>query len=329
MTACKAPMSLPLFFRILFLTLLVLGTAAPGLPAKSRISDYQPVFIPFYNEDGILLTAVRRYNRGDHPHFLVLDPQRFVFSEMTAERILTLPPAGDDAWRHTPFSLALARQTYPPYPLENDGLREAEYPVSGFFLTADLCPAKKPLDRGFFEATMALPRKPPIPVALMISGLWIRRHEADLAWLKDQVSAGKLSVTWVNHSFSHPYDPAAPQDKNFLLMNKTEFTHEVLFLERLLLERDITPSPFFRFPGLVSDRQLIESLRDLCLIPVGSGAWLAKGESPKAGSVILVHANGNDPEGIRRLISFYDHQREAFHRGSTTFLPLKDAFLAR
>ena len=321
-------MALP-FFLTLFLTLLLFGIVATHLPAASLISDYHAVLIPFYGEDGTLLAAVRKYNRGDHRHYLVLDPQRFALSEMTAVKVLSSRPAGDEAWRETPFALALYRQTSPPYPIQNDGLREAEHPVPGFFLTADLCPSKKPLDRVFFEATIALPLKPPVPLALMISGLWIQRHEADLAWLKDQIAAGKLAITWVNHSFTHPYDPNAPLEKNFLLMHKTGFTDEALFLERLLIEHGLIPSPFFRFPGLVSNRQLIESLRDLCLIPVGSNAWLAKGESPQMGSIILVHANGNEPEGIRRLFSFYDKQREAFRRGSTAFLPLREAFLPR
>lgn len=322
-------MAVPLFFRTLFLTLLLLGAAATHLPAASRISDYQAVFIPFYDEDGTLLAAVRKYNRADHRHYLVLDPQRFALSEMTAVKVLSTRPASDEAWRETPFSLALIRQTSPPYPVQNDGLREAEHPVPGFFLTADLCPSKKPLDRVFIEATMALPLKPPVPVALMISGLWIQRHEADLAWLKDQLAAGKLAITWVNHSFTHPYDPAAPPEKNFLLMRKKGFIDEVLFLERLLLEQGLIPSPFFRFPGLVSDRQLIESLCNLSLIPVGSSAWLAKRESPQAGSIILVHANGNEPEGIRLLLSFYDKQRESFRQGATALLPLREAFLPR
>jgi hypothetical protein len=316
---------LPLFF----LTLLLIGAAANRLPAASQISDYQPFFIPFYDEDGTLLAAVRKFNRDDHRHYLVLDPQRFALSEMTAEKVLSARPAGFEAWRQTPFSLALIRQTSPPYPLQNDGLREAEHPVPGFFLTADLCPSKKPLDRVFIEATMALPLKPPVPLAMMVSGLWIQRHQADLTWLKDQVAAGKLAITWVNHSYTHPYEPAAPLEKNFLLMRKAGFTNEVLFLERLLLEQELLPSPFFRFPGLVSDRQLIESLRDLCLIPVGSSAWLAKGESPQTGSIILVHANGNEPEGIRLLLSFYDHQRDAFRRGFTALLPLREALLLR
>lgn len=318
-----------LFFQVLLLTLLFICVSTSPLSAFSQISDYRVVFIPFYDENGTLQAAVRRYDRDGHPRFLVLDPQRFALSEMTAEKIHDSRPAGEEAWRRTPFSLALARQTSPPYPLQNDGLREAEHPVTGFFLTADLCPARKPLDRAFFEATMALPQKPPVPVALMITGLWIQRHEADLTWLKDQVAAGRLAITWVNHSFTHPYNPAAPPDRNFLLMNKREFAHEVLVLERLLLEHDLIPSPFFRFPGLVSDRQLIENLRDLHLIPIGSNAWLAKGESPRTGSVILVHANGNEPDGIRRLFSFYDTQRQALLRGSAALLPLGDAFLTR
>jgi hypothetical protein len=319
----------PFFFLTLFLTLLFLGIAVIPLPAASRISDYRAVFIPFYHEDGSLLAAVRRYNRGDDRLYLVLDPQSFTLSEMTAANVLSSRPAGDEPWRETPFFLALTRQTSPPYPTQNDGLREAEHPVPGFFLTADLCPAKRPLDRVFFEATAALSQKPPVPLALMISGLWIRSHESDLAWLKDQISAGKLAITWVNHSFSHPYDPTAPLEKNFLLMHKTQFREEVLFLERLLLEQGVTPSPFFRFPGLISDRQLIKSLRDLCLIPIGSNAWLAKGETPHEGSVILVHANGNEPEGIRLLLSFYDKQHDAFQRGSLALLPLREAFLPR
>ena len=320
---------LPLLFLTLLLPLLLIGAFASHLPAASQISDYQSVFIPFYNEDGILLAAVRKYSRTDHRHYLVLDPQRFALSEMTAEKVLSARPADFEAWRETTFAQALIRQTSPPYPLQNDGLREAEHPVPGFILTADLCPSQKPLDRFFIEATMALPLKPPVPLALMVSGLWIQRHEADLTWLKDQVAAGKLAITWVNHSYTHPYDPAAPLEINFLLMRSSGFTNEVLFLERLLLEQGVLPSPFFRFPGLVSDRQLIESLHDLCLIPVGSSAWLAKGESPQAGSIILVHANGNEPEGIHLLFSFYDRQREAFRRGSTALLPLREAILSR
>ena len=317
------------FFRILFLTLLLFGAIAPHPANASRISDYKAIFIPFYDDDGSILAAVRSYNRGDHLYYLVLDPRRFTFTETAAFKVHSSRPAGDAEWRETPFSLALIRQTSPPYPLHNDGLRESEHPVPGFFLTVDLCPAAKPLDRVIFEATMALPQKPPVPLAVMISGLWIRRHEADIGWLKDHVAAGRLAITWVNHSFTHHYDSASPLEKDFLLKHKAEFMEEVLSLERLFLEYGLIPSPFFRFPGLVSDRQLIERLRELHLIPVGSNAWLAKGEPPQAGSIILVHANGNEPEGIRLLLSFYDKQRDTFRQGSAALLPLREALRPR
>ena len=315
----------PLLLKIILppLLLFFLFATAADLFAASPISDYQSVFRPFYDADGTLLAATRRYSRGDDARFLVLDPDRFDFREMTAASVFESRPATADAWRETPFARALARQTAPPFPLQNDGLREAEHPVRGFFLTADLCPAKRPLDRGFIEALTALPLKQPVPLALMVSGLWIQRHQDDFAWLRNQVAAGKLAITWGNHSFTHPYDPAPPLEKNFLLSPGTDFTAEALSLEALLLEAGLIPSPFFRFPGLVSNRRLIEKLRDLQLIPIGSAAWLAKGETPRSGSLILVHANGNEPEGTRLLRDFLAGQRETFRRGDAALLPAR------
>jgi hypothetical protein len=324
MRDCRGTLSLP--FRTLLPLLFILATAAAELFAAPPISGYQPAFKPFYGEDGTLLAATRRYYRGDDAHFLVLDPERFEFREMAAATVLSARTAGDETWRETPFSRALVRQTSPPFPLQNDGLREAEHPMPGFFLTADLCPAKKSLDRRFIDALTALPLKPPVPITLMVSGLWIQRHSDDFAWLKNQAAAGRIAITWGNHSFTHRYDPAAPLEKNFLLSPGTDFASEVLSLEILLLEAGLTPSPFFRFPGLVSNRRRIEELRVLHLIPIGSNAWLAKGETPRSGSVILVHANGNEPEGIRLLHAFFAQQREAFRRGDTTLLPLREAF---
>ena len=49
--------------------------------------------------------------------------------------------------------------------------------------------------------------------------------------------------------------------------------------------------------------RLGEQLDGLGLIPLGSDAWLAKNEWPREGSIVLVHANGNEPLGVRRLMS--------------------------
>jgi hypothetical protein len=309
--------------------LLLLASASP-LPASASLSDYQAIFLPFRSDDGTLLAAVRKYRRGDQSYLLILDPQRFTLAERPED--LLVPGQGDPeaeaAWRRTPFFHALSRYTSSPFPLQNGGLRRAEHPVPGFFLTADLCPSRKPLDRDFISGTLALPLRRPIPLAFMVSGHWLQRHQADFAWLKTLAESGQLAITWVNHSFSHPYGPQAPLERNFLLARKTDFHQEVLMLEQLLIEQGVFPSPFFRFPGLVSDGELMESLRGLSLIPIGSDAWLAKGETPSQGSIILVHGNGNEPLGIRLLSSFYDRHREAFQRGQTSLLPLRDAFLS-
>jgi hypothetical protein len=94
-------------------------------------------------------------------------------------------------------------------------------------------------------------------VALAISGLWLMRHGADFQWLKEQERSGALEITWVNHSYHHPYVPGRPVANNFLLMPGFDMQSEILDEERLLIANGETPSIFFRFPGLVSDAALM------------------------------------------------------------------------
>ena len=93
-----------------------------------------------------------------------------------------------------------------------------------------------------------------------------------------------------------------------------------------MLEQGIIPSSFFRFPGLISNQQLIAELRAMSLIPVGSNAWLACGQNPKPGSIILVHGNGNEPKGIELLLTFYQERKEDLEKGALVLLPLREAF---
>jgi hypothetical protein len=46
------------------------------------------------------------------------------------------------------------------------------------------------------------------------------------------------------------------------------------------------------------------------LIPVGSDAWLGLNQWPKEGSIVLVHANGNEPIGIHRFLELMHKERE-------------------
>ncbi len=97
-------------------------------------------------------------------------------------------------------------------------------------------------------------------------------------------------------------------------------TREILDTERLLIANGETPSLFFRFPGLVSSDPLMETVRKFHLVTLGADAWLAIGQKPGPGSIVLVHPNGNEPEGLRRFAAAIAHGAIA-----QPFEPLTDA----
>jgi peptidoglycan/xylan/chitin deacetylase (PgdA/CDA1 family) len=74
---------------------------------------------------------------------------------------------------------------------------------------------------------------------------------------------------------------------------------EILRTERLIIANGETPSLFFRFPGLVSNDPLMEAVRRFHLVTLGADAWLAIGQKPGPGSIVLVHPNGNEPLGLK------------------------------
>jgi hypothetical protein len=191
----------------------------------------------------------------------------------------------------------------------NAGLRASSRLTKGSFLTGDLCPSHHPLDRDFIEKIEAESHSKTelgIPISLSITGVWLRRHEADFEWLKDQVETKSLSITWTNHSFHHPFSEKSPLEDTFMLEKGLDIDEEILGLERALVEHGVTPSVFFRFPGLASDLSLQNKMRDLHLVVLGTNAWIAKGQLPRNGSIILVHPNGNEEKGIKGFESLLE-----------------------
>lgn len=317
-------MRMPSLSRLILLTLLLCAIPPAAAPAAGagRITGYRAIFHPCRDAAGALQFAIRRYEIAGEPNVILVDPQTFVTTTVKLASLKSWSmPVGAELVTATPFYRALARATDPPYRLQNHGAVRAEQPVAGVFLTVDMCPSVRPFEREMFEAVAGMSRGTgPVPVAIAITGRWLERHGEEFAWLVEQVRQGRLDITWVNHSFSHPYHSGEPLERNFLLTPGTELEREVLQVEVMLLERGVAPSPFFRFPGLVSDGRLVQQLRGLSLIPLGSEAWLAKGEQPRSGSFILVHGNGNEPPGIRKLLPLL--------RGAEPprFLPLPRAF---
>ncbi|HNC45961.1 MAG TPA: polysaccharide deacetylase [Acidobacteriota bacterium] len=275
------------------------------IEGTTQIAEYRVVRLKcWYAQDDVLapLIAIRSFHCGRQEYLLTVDFNTLHTQIIKAEYLRTEPCAFGD-FAKTSFGQLLSTATTPPFPLQNDGLQAlskvSRYPV----LTVDLCPTPKSFERELFEKLIACPLPHPIPVTVCISGLWIKHHPAELQWLKQMVYERKLDITWANHSFHHHVQEHAPLQSNFLLMPHTDLNQEILELEKSLIEHGITPSVFFRFPGLVSDQHLVEMLCEYSLVPIGSNAWLAKGQSAQPGSLLLVHGNGNEPLGVRKFLA--------------------------
>ncbi|WP_457623487.1 polysaccharide deacetylase family protein [Persephonella sp.] len=181
--------------------------------------------------------------------------------------------------------------------LQNGGIKNGG--TDKFFLTVDLCPSskKEPFELGIIEKFIKKGHK---DIGFAVSGRWIIKNQKYLNWIKEKISEGKLKVIWINHSFNHFYDSKLPLDKNFLLKKGTNIEFEILEVEKILLKNGIIPSVFIRYPGLVADYKLRKKVAERYgLIALGSDSWLAKGELPTEGSIILIHGNKNEPKGIK------------------------------
>lgn len=276
------------------------------------VGDYQPIFNPGYNQQQQLLIAIRSYQQNGTRQLLVVNPDTFktqtilssTFNcpEMTAAVKIRLA--------NTPYMKALIQYTSPPFKLYNYGVIHALSAANGEFLTVDMCPSHRFFEKKFFDTLGNLSEKMQrsIPVAISITGRWMIKHPDEFAWLLQQQNENKLNITWIDHTYQHRYYRFLPGRINFLLLRNTNFTQEVLMLEQALIEHGQTPSVFFRFPGLVSNQKLVLQLRTFGLIPIGTDAWLALNQNVKPGSIILVHGNSNEHEGINKIMTLMDKE---------------------
>lgn len=293
------------------------------------ITNYQQIFIPCFTKAGDLRIAIRNYDCNLESYFVAVDPYTLVtecapVTNYNHRKIIDGQPGyyTKEEIESTPYIAALTQLTSPPYQLQNYGLTHATQPINGAFLTIDMCPSVKPFEAAFFEKLTTYSPDEATPISICMTGLWMLNHAEEFDWLTQQEKNGKLKITWVNHSFSHVYyaDLTSEDDlkKNFLLDPNTNQEHELMSIEQLLIKKGQAPSVFFRAPGLVTDESLVKKLNKFGLIPVGSNAWLAKGEEPKDGSVILVHGNSNEHSGIEKAMALLEQQR-------FKFFPLADA----
>jgi hypothetical protein len=267
----------------------------------ARVRDYRPIFRECHSASGVVKLAIRQMSVDRAALLLLVDPATLETSVARAA-CWNCDETSDKTQQETRYIRAVDAKIGDEGrsgTLQNVGL--AHGVGGGAFLTGDLCPSKRPLDRAFLNRLVkeGADANAKTPVALAVSGLWLVRHSADFAWLQEKTRAGSLDIIWVNHSYHHPYVAGRPDGRTYLLTQGIDLQAEILDTERLLIALDATPSVFFRFPGLVANGALLEQLRRYHLIALGADSWLALGPTPHAGSIVLVHPNGNEPAGLR------------------------------
>ena len=275
---------------------------APAPPAqlvdKDAVGDYQSVLRACRAADGRESVAIRAMSVEGTPILLLADPET-LSTRLERAACWSCQDASEDALAQTRMMRAIRQSAEAPGLVHRGFLRNAGLThgaAAGAFVTGDLCPSRKPLDRPFFD-TLAR-EGPHAPVALSISGLWLIHHFQDYRWLIDRQAEGALDILWVDHTYHHPYRRGEPNDHNFLLTAGVDPDAEILDTERLLIANGQTPSLFFRFPGLISSAPLMQAVSRHHLISLGADAWLAFGQRPGEGSIILVHPNGNEETGL-------------------------------
>ena len=183
-------------------------------------------------------------------------------------------------------------------------------------LTVDLCWSLRPLDPDLIGliCETAAARGRPVPVALFVSGRWVEQHPDEMSTLVALATNGAADVTWGLHSWEHPKTPTGMTE-----WTAARIRQDTTRLEQLLLSWGIVPTVYYRFPNLVHDRERLGAILALDLLPIDCDSWLAVrdrargtvrgelfGRLPAAGSVLLVHGNGNEPVGIRLLREWLD-----------------------
>lgn len=271
--------------------------------------------------------VLRSFEQGGSRWLLLLDPELLVTRVEPDQG----EPSVERGWPelesiNTPWIEARLAAEQHAASLQDSGLTHLLPRQSGLVLTVDLCPSTKHFDLRLVKRLLEVvePKEKPVPLAFAVSGVWLEEHPDDLAALQ-KLDGRDLAITWVNHSMHHRYNPALPLQRNFLLEAGTNLASEVLDAEVAMLSRGLTPSVFFRFPGLVSEPTLITFVAALGLIPVGSDAWLAKGQHAKNGSIVLVHGNGNEPRGVDDFLHLLDQERRAISARQFLLLDLREA----
>ncbi len=301
--------------RSLSIIFLVVMWGNLPLFAQNDISDYKVCFgSGDYKSKSIVV--IRKYENAGKQFYIGVDPDSLQTMIIPAGQMAVKPLSWQEIlvdFKNTAYIKAIQAADRQSFSLQNSGITHGFPGEKGVTLTIDLCPSKKPLDRIIFTLLIAEFQKTekPVPLGTSITGRFMLTHSKDLAWLKGLIDSSEIAVTWINHTYNHHYNPKVPLKDNFLLEPKTDLNFEILGTEIAMLQHGLLSSVFFRFPGLVSDSSVVDSVLQYGLIPIGCDAWLAKGQSIHEGSIVLIHGNGNDPIGVKDFIKLLQTEKSS------------------
>lgn len=285
-----------------------------NLTAQTLVSNYVKYFgTATYNQKQVIIT--RQFQRADSILYLCVNPQNIdtyilADKQLTNKQTITWPTLVQN-FRQTAYMKAIEAAYNNAKMLQDAGVKHGDQQDKGISLTIDLCPSHKPLDRVIFTSLLNEFKnmQKPVPVALSLTGRFLLTHSEDIAWLKNLEKMGDINITWINHTYNHRCSPSIPLRENFLLEPNTDLNFEILGTEIAMIQAGLLPSAFFRFPGLVSDQKVLDKVISYGLIPVGSDAWLAKGQAAHNGSIVLIHGNGNEPVGVKDFIKLLQTEK--------------------
>jgi hypothetical protein len=232
----------------------------------ASVSKYLPVLQSCEAADGRRAMSIREMTIGGESVALLADAEALT-TRLERLACWTCRDASEDELASTRMGRAIAASAEAPGIahrgfLQNAGLTRGAKP--GAFVTGDLCPSPKPLDRAFFTRLAAT--GPHTPVALAVSGLWLTYHPKEFRWLADQRDAGALDIVWVDHTYTHPYRRKLPNASNYLLTRGVNPEDEILRTEKLIIADGETPVAVLPLPG-----PRLERSADAGGAPVSSG----------------------------------------------------------
>ena len=321
----KQPLKYLLLFFLLIGSVITAGAQANYL----KITNYKVYYgwAMHHPQDWMI---IRQFENEGKNYYLLVNPQTLETKIDEPGFYKIKPMTFVEAWiffKKTPYIKALDKAEKQSAKIQDAGIDEGMPKETGINLTADLCPSHRPLDRGIFTEIFKEFEKVerPVPVALSITGIWMYQHPQDLEWLKKMQANHEIYITWINHSYNHRVSAKLPLKENFLLQPGTDINYEVLENEKAMLKNGLLPSVFFRFPGLVSNQELVHKITGFGLVPIGSDAWLAKGQQWQPGSIVLIHANGNEPLGVKDFIKLLKSKTQSIAKKQWLLYDLRES----